>query len=114
MKDSVQIGNKQMEMVANAATPFVYKQIFHKDLLLEINNMSGDAPDVACFTRLAFVMTKQGEGLDIKALMDLKEADFFAWLVDFEPMDFVQATGKITSLYFGQTIAMSVPKSAGE
>lgn len=108
------IGNKEIEMAANAASPFIYKQLFHEDLLMQIGNMQDSSPDVNVFTQLAFVMAKQGEGLTMKELTSLSKDDFYTWLEDFEPMSFVTALGEITGLYFGQTKSMSVPKSTGE
>lgn len=114
MKGTILIGSKNVEMAANAASPFVYKQVFHEDLLLEINKMDMTSPDVNVFAQLAFIMTKQGEGLQIADLMKLTKNEFYAWLEEFEPLDIVRAIGDISGLYFGQTVAMSVPKNEGE
>ena len=38
MKKIVKIGNKEVEVVANAASPYLYKGLFREDFLLKIQD----------------------------------------------------------------------------
>jgi len=117
MIGTVKLGEKEVEMAANAATPFIYKQLFKKDILvlmdkLQVNGMTEETSDV--FVELGFVMAKQAKTNDIKDLMNLKTEDFYTWLTEFEALDVVLASNEIAMIYNGQKESTSVPKSQGD
>ena len=109
MKKVITIGEKDVELVANAASPYVYKQIFREDFL---RKMQEKEPDLETIQRICFVMVKQAE-LSTSDLLKLAIEDYLAWLEDFEPMDILNAGEDITTAYFGQTKGTSVPKKQG-
>ena len=111
MKGTVKIGTKDVGMIANAASPYIYKQVFREDFL---NKLQQSTPDVDTFQKMAFVMAKQYETSNMAELMKLTEEDFWAWLLEFESMDVIYATDAIANLYLAQTQTTSVPKSEGE
>lgn len=110
MRGKVNIGNTEVEMAANAATPFIYKQAFHEDLLVELQ-AKDPSPDL--FLKLGYIMAKQAE-LPTVELMKLKDDGFLEWAEQFEFMDFVNASSDIASIYTHQTERTSVPKSKGD
>lgn len=111
MKGTVKIGSKEVGMVANAASPYIYKQVFQEDFLTKLQQKT---PDVDTFQKMAFVMAKQDETSDMSVLMKLTEKDFWTWLLEFESMDVIYATDAIANLYLAQTQTTSIPKSEGE
>ena len=109
MRGTISIGNKDVEMAANAATPFIYKQTFHEDLLLQLQ---AKEPSSDLVVKLGFVMAKQAE-LPAEELMKIKETEFYSWVEQFEFMDFVGVSKDIFDLYTYQTVRTSVPKNEG-
>ena len=104
MKKDISVGGKALPCVANAFTPILYRQIFHKDFMTEMTSFSklkGKKPsdytdeDTATalertqsFSRLAFVMKEQATDKTIKELVKLNELDYYEWLSQYEPSDF--------------------------
>lgn len=111
MRGTVKIGEKDVEMVANAASPYLFKEIFHIDFLKEAQ---AEQPDVSLFEKMGFVMAKQAEGLSHKDFLKLDASAYIDWLTGFEPLDVITAAGDISSLYMGQEKSTSVPKRKGE
>lgn len=97
-------GGKELTLTANAATPFRFKQLFGGDLLQIFQEASKAGEDnleiTETISQLAFVMLKQAEKADLSSVT---EADFFAWLEEFEPMDFAWAAGDIINIYMQTT-----------
>lgn len=105
MKNTVALeGGKTLELAANAATPFRYKQLFGADLLkLFQQNTKDESENVLLaetISQLAFIMTKQAEKADMN-LVSIEE--FYAWLEDYEPLDFVLASEQIIKVYLSST-----------
>lgn len=107
MRGKIMIGNREIEMAANAASPFYYKEIFKEDFLLKAQETP---PDVNIFVKMGFIMAKQAEKSHAE-MMKLPPEEFFNWLSEFEPMDILNSAGEISNLYMGQTEQMSAPKS---
>lgn len=100
MKKTITIGTESVECVVNAFTPVLYRQIFHKDFLAEIQTLTKlKAKSVDEYTeedlemasdrtmamaRMAFVMKEQASGKPIPVLVNLTEVNFFEWLSTFE------------------------------
>ena len=110
MRGKVTIGNKEVGMLANAASPYIYKAIYGEDFLVEVQKKD---PPSDLFQKMAFVMVKQDEIESLTELMKLKVENYYEWLVDYEPMDIMLATKEISDIYFDQTKGSSVPKKEG-
>ena len=107
MFKTMKIGGKELELVANAATPFRFKQVFHKDLFSVLGNEERAAEEgVETITQLAYVMTKQAEKADMNKL---SEDGFIQWLEDFPPMAFVDSAEEILNAYMDQTEGTATP-----
>lgn len=105
MEKVVKIGTKDVALSANAATPIRFRNIFGKDLLTIVSEGTSPegidmkvASEVA--PELAFIMAKSAEKADMSKL---NEAKMIEWLELFEPMDFIDATEEIFSVYFGDS-----------
>lgn len=106
MKKIVKIGNKEVEVVANAASPYLYKGLFREDFLLKIQDKT---PDPSLFEKMGFIMAMQAT-LDREKLHNLSIDDFYDWLEGFAPMDVMNATKDLTEVYFQQNKATSSAK----
>lgn len=101
------IDGKEMEFVANAATPFRYRQTFHKDLLSILGNEDkAQNEGVEAVTELAFIMAKQAEKADMGKL---NEEMFFEWLEGFGSMAFIDNAEEILNVYMESTETTSTP-----
>lgn len=107
----VKIGQREVEMAANAASPYVYKLIFREDFLLQTQQKEV-SPDI--FEKMGFVMAKQAEAGTLEELRKLTEEDFYEWLSGFEAMDLLEATAQIMDLYAKNEEKTSIPKTPGE
>lgn len=97
-------GGKEVKLATNAATPFRFKQLFGTDLLKIFQQSTKSEEDETMLgevvTQMAFIMNRQAEGTDMNHLsMD----DFFAWLEDYEAMDFVTKAEEIIGTYVAST-----------
>lgn len=111
MYGKVQIGNETVEMVANAASPYIYKQIFREDFLKKIREPD---PDPDLFQKMGYVMMKQAEVKGMPELMKLNIDGYYEWIMQFNPMDILAASDKISEIYLAQTVSGAIPKNEGE
>lgn len=117
MRGKVFIDGKEVEMVANAATPYRFKQAFHEDYFL-ISRKFADEKDAAVsdavasdlFIKLGYVMAMQAAGKEKMLSYD----GFMAWLGEYEPNALLEAVNEIAMLYKGQEKTDAVPKSQGD
>lgn len=111
MYRDIKIGSKTVGMLANAASPYLFKQIFKRDFLKESQAKEFDP---SLIEMMGFVMAKQAETEQFSDLLKLNESAYFEWLAQFEPLDVLSAGTEISSLYMGQTLSTSVPKNEAD
>lgn len=111
MHGVVKIGSVEVGMTANAASPYLYKQIFHTDFLQETQKKD---LDTSIFAQMGFIMAKQAETDKISELLKLNESAYIEWLIQFEPLALIEAANDIMNLYMGQTVTSSVPKNEAD
>lgn len=100
MRGTIKIGDKDVEMLANGASPFLYKRIFHRDFLIATGNKKEMDMDV--ITEMGFVMHLQTQK-EFKEILDsVTQADFYEWVGEFEALDLPMAAPNIFALYKGQ------------
>lgn len=107
MYGTIKIGNKDVEMIANGATPFWFNQIFHEDFFTEASKLGEDGVTANVFMRIAFVMAKQASVKDMKKV---NEGQFMDWLAEFDPMDLPNALADIVDFYQSQTQGTATAK----
>lgn len=103
----IQIGAEMVPMEANAATPFRFKHVFHKDFLALASKGLEDAEAAEVGAQLAYIMAMQGAKAD---MTKLNEDAFYKWLEGFGPNDIVMALDKVMDLYNGNTATTVAPK----
>lgn len=107
MFKTLTIDGKKMEITANAATPFRYKQVFKKDLFAVLGNEDkAQNEGVETVTELAFIMAKQAEKADMNKL---NYDEFIQWLEGFSAMAFVNSAENILNVYMDSTVGTATP-----
>ena len=107
MYGKVMIGNKEVEMLANAATPYRYQTIFKEDFFSRLNGeVKFDLHDI--WAKMGYVMAMQAQKADMSKLnMDT----FLAWLEGFETSAVFNAANDIGDIYNGTQETSVDPKS---
>lgn len=105
----LQIGEKTVGMVANAATPYRYKQVHGEDLLPYFSGKRTEEDQSLMIMQLAYVMTMQAEGNDFKKL---NFDTYLEWLTQFDAMDLMggKIAGEVLAIYTENTKTFSEPK----
>ena len=114
MKTTIAIGNHNVEMVANAASPIFFKRAFKEDFHLLRQKLSAgdtDNPETAVgiaelFTKMGYIMSKQA----VKDFPEASEDDFVAWLTQFAPADMDASNEAIVLFYHQSEKGTVVPK----
>ena len=106
MRGTITFGDKPTELVANGATPVLYKRVFRRDFLSSANK----ADDMDVYVELAFIMAKQAEKPMAELINSLKYEDYLEWVEGFGAMDIVEKVTDIFALYQGQAVQTSVSK----
>lgn len=106
MRGTINFGERPVELVANGATPVLYKRVFRRDFL----NSANKADDMDIYVELAFIMAKQAEKPLSELINSLKYEDYLEWIENFGAMDIVEKVTDIFTLYQGQAMQTSVSK----
>lgn len=110
----VKIGEKEIDLLANAATPIRYKMVFGEDIMVAFNQINGKKRDegeiLDISSQLAFIMSKQAT-CNREELKGLTKEVYVDWLEEFGPMDFVNASKDIFDTYLGTTGTTSKSKN---
>ena len=106
MRGTIDFGGKSVELVANGATPVLYKRVFRRDFLSSANK----ADDMDVYVELAFIMAKQAEKPMAELINSLKYEDYLEWIEGFGAMDVVEKVSDIFALYQGQAMQTSKAK----
>lgn len=110
---NIHIGDKDVGMLANAASPYIFRQVFGEDLLQKFTT-AGENLDENIGEKMGFIFAKQAEIKDISELMKLTMTDFLEWLSEFDPLDVFLGSEEIITLYRDQKKGTSDPKKQGE
>lgn len=103
----VKIGDHEIEMLANGATPYRYKTVFHEDYLAKVTGNISDAEATDMMAKMGYIMAMQAEKADMTKLsMDT----FIEWLEQFAPNDIYAATSAISDIYAGNAGTDVSPK----
>ena len=105
----IKIGEKDVEMVANAATPYRFKQIFRKDYFrYTVSEDRDGAEDMDVMARMAYIMAMQAAKAD---MAKLNEDTFLEWMEQFGVMDVIGAVADIMDMINGNSAEKSTPKA---
>ena len=109
MEKMINIDGKEMRMVANGATPRVYRLMFGRDIFSDLSHaLEGDElRDLSVIEQLAFVLGRQGGSIPQETSID-------EWLETIEdPMALVLSAADVMNLWAGnmKTVADGKKKS---
>lgn len=111
MYAKIMLGDKEVELAANAATPHRFRKIFHRDPMKEFGAVYEGKVDqmesIDLFSQAAFVMNMAARKMDLN---NLSEDDYVEWLEDFETYDILEASQKILAVYLGNNKLLSESK----
>jgi hypothetical protein len=106
MQREINIGEKSVTLLANAATPYYYTRTFNEEFFDVISSDPSDGKATVVFQRLAYIMACQAEGTVKAASVD----GFIEWLEGFSTSGMTDATGDIADAYYGNAVSKSIPK----
>ena len=110
MTETVKIGEHDVELRADGATPFLYKQAFKKDIIKMFTEAQNDISNVTDISaELGFIMAQQAKSPD-PLKVDISHGAFMNWLMQFEAMDLNVAGMDIINVYLGSYRTDSVAK----
>ena len=104
---------KDVPMLANAATPFRFKQVFGQDLLVlfQTSVSNNGAYDLDFISELAFIMAKQAKAKDDGAdLSKLNKEWMLDWLEQFDGFELLNNANEIIGVYLGNAEITSKEK----
>lgn len=107
MFKEIKIGDKDVSLLANGATPIRYRNLFHKDIISKMNGEISADEAVEMASELAFIMAMSADKADMATL---NRDAYDEWLEQFETFDIVQASEQIFSVYVGQEVTTSTAK----
>lgn len=115
MRGIITIAGTDVEMVANAATPYRFKQVFGQDFFLLSRRMADETdPEVSdatasdTFIKLGYIMAMQASG---EKMDKLNNDTFMEWLEGFDNANaLLEAISSIAELYQGQAAGSINPK----
>lgn len=105
----IKVGEKEVPMLANAATPIRYRQVFGKNLLQYFMGKASEEELAAVTGELAYILARAGEGADMNRL---NIDDYIVWLEGFDATAFIDPniTTQIVDLYYGNMDGISRAK----
>lgn len=109
-------GKKKFGFAAIGSTAVRYRQVFHQDLMVQLNKLQNmdneekeDSVDTSVIDRLAYIMNMQAEKKDMGKL---NFDTFIDWLDQFDGPELFTHMDEIVGLYIGNKAATSNPKNA--
>ena len=109
MLGKINAGGKTIEVLANAATPIRYKQVFHRNLMGFFLGKVSDEDNAEMVQELAYIMARAAERADMGKL---SYEDYIAWLEGFDALAFSnqETASALIDIYQGNQIADSEVK----
>lgn len=107
MEKKVKIEGKEFRLVANGATPRVYRSLFKKDIFNGMStavNKDGEIQDSEVFENLTFCMAVQGGSVPMATKIE-------DWLGEFDsPMAILNIADQVMNIWLEETETTSTEK----
>lgn len=92
MEKTIMIGEREIKLRATAAIPYLYRQEFGSDMLVEISNVEKGNGSTELFTRLAYLMARHAD-------KDSVPENMIDWLDQFNTFDIYAAIPQIMEVW---------------
>lgn len=114
----IQIGSREVEMLAVSSCNFYYRRLFGEDPFelqaLAASREGGQAMGITFAMQMGFVMMKAAEAHGDRNIMNALTLDeYLDWIDQFDTFDFAQPSGDIIKLYANQGKTHSLEKKEG-
>ena len=112
MRGKVKIGDKDVEMLANAASPILFKMVFHQDWFKTMSGFQNDESGIEgieSLEQMGFIMAMQATKKNSE-LTNMTADDYLNWLMQFESEALMIAVADIAAIYRGQETTSSQSK----
>lgn len=105
----IKIGEKDVPMLATAATPIKYRQVFQKNLLPYFMGKATDEEAAEMVGELAYIMAADADRRDS---MKLSLDGYVKWLEEFDALAFIDTSvvNGIIALYQGNANTLAESK----
>lgn len=118
MEKIINIDGKDVRFVANAATPRIYRNVYKRDMLLDMQTLINDVQNskedetlslktLQIFENAAYIMAKQGDRLNVPSNPD-------EWFENFEIFSIYEILPEIAELWEKSTKTLRVPKKKAD
>lgn len=107
----VNIGAKEVPMLALASVDVYYKRLFKEDPLSVMASKASEGEKSRIAFGMGFIMAKFAETQDRKKMMSLTYEEYLDWLDGFLYGDFIEAVPDILALYYGQKLPTATEKN---
>lgn len=113
MYGTINLNGIDMELVANAATPYRMKQIFNIDIMKEFMNAEKDnyANVISALPQLVYIMNCQAVKADMNKL---NQETFLTWCENLDAMAIESKSEEIIAIYLGNQNSTSRAKKNNE
>lgn len=91
MIKEIKIGNKTVKLRATAAVPYLYRESFGQDMLVDMAE-TANGGNTMLFTRMAYIMARHADSQTVPS-------DIIDWLDGFETLDILQAIPQIMEVW---------------
>lgn len=94
MKGTINLNGRVFIVEVNAASPYLYKQIFHQDFLREIQESD---PSDMILLKMLFIMVAQS-AFRSEDILKLSESDFFIFMEFLDLKDWLPANTQVSGM----------------
>ena len=91
MIKEIKIGNKSVKLRATAAVPYLYRETFGQDMLVDMAE-TANGGNTMLFTRMTYIMARHADSQTVPS-------NIIDWLDDFETLDILQAIPQIMEVW---------------
>lgn len=109
MKQTVKIGDQEVEMLATAASDIYFYELFHEDPIKITMEGNAEGGVYKMMHKMGFVMAMQAVK-ERKEMIKLTFEDYVKWADQFDRSDYAEAIAEIRLVYERQKDGESEPK----
>lgn len=109
MKQTVRIGDQEVDMLATAASDIYFYELFHEDPIKITMEGNAEGGVYKMLHKMGFIMAMQAVK-ERKEMIKLTFEDYVKWADQFDRSDYAEAIAEIRLVYERQKDGESEPK----